>query len=96
MIHMDLTFTENFEFVGSKNEKVGDDTTAEARRVMQPNQVGQIKNFFQTFRKSHFHGRWSYSSGAQPRAGSGSKSEISQNFVTICVPDVRIPTSKFS
>ena len=91
-----MEFTESFDFVGSKNFKVGNDSTAQARNVMSTNQGGQKYNFFQTFRKSHFHGRWSYSSGARWSTGSGFKSEISQIFLTICVPDVRIPTSKFS
>ena len=69
--------TESFEFVGSKHEKVGNGTTEEAMNVMRINQGGELKDFFQTFRKSHFYGRWSYSSGAQPRAGAGSKSKIS-------------------
>ena len=38
----------------------------------------------------------SYSDGARWCAGAGSKSTNSQIFITICVPDVRIPTSKFS
>ena len=62
--------------MGSKHEKVGNGTTEEAMNVMRINQGGELKDFFQTFRKSHFYGRWSYSSGAQPRTGSGSKTKI--------------------
>ena len=35
------TLTEDFDFVDREETKVGDDTTAEARRVIQPNQVTQ-------------------------------------------------------
>ena len=62
---------------------------------MSTNQGGQIYNFSRTFRKSYFHGRWSYSSGAQPRASSGFKSEFSWNFNIAFVSGVRITTSKF-
>ena len=37
-----LNSTAIFEFVGSKDFKVGDDSTAEARNVMSTNQGGQI------------------------------------------------------
>ena len=35
-------FTENFEFVGSKDFKVGSDTTGKARNVISTNQGTQI------------------------------------------------------
>ena len=82
--------------MGSRNEKVGNEPTAQARKVTQTNQGTHEKNFLRTFRKSHFHGRWSYSGGAQGCSGSGSKSENSGFFNTAFVPDVRIPTLKFS
>ena len=82
--------------MGSKHEKVGDDSTAEAMRVIQPNQVTQKWNILRTSQKSHFHGRWSHSGGARWCAGAGANFEISEIFITAFVPDVRITTSKFS
>ena len=40
--------TESFEFVGSKDFKVGNDSAAKARNVMSTNQGGQKYNCFHT------------------------------------------------
>ena len=83
-----VMLTAKILFVGSKDFKVGNASRAEAMRVIQTNQGGQIWDFVQTFRKSHFCGRWSYSGGARWRAASGYKSP---EGVRLKLPHVKVP-----